>query len=245
MKKSITFLTILLSVLLTFGCSKKRAEMAGREAVISGIIGDVVIKKDNKEYPVKVGDLILTGMTIETGDRSLIEIRIGDDTIRLFENTVLFIDKLDTNVAANIEQAEFNLIKGEVFSRIMRQMKSGDVYQVRTPTTVAAVRGTEFTVSATDERSKVSCVQGKVYVVNLIDDSSLVEISANEEAIDVKEQPIEVIVISEKDLRRIRIIFENMSQPNFVVKDAVEYVEQGVKRQVIDPSKPSSAKDEF
>jgi len=237
-KKSITFLAILLSVLISFGCTKKKETVVERKGTINSMAGDVIIKKDDKSQPAKVGDFVVSGTTIETGAKSFVAIYFGENIIRLSENTALSIDKLET--AANSEQTELNLEMGEVFSKVVKKLVKGDSYQIKTPTTVAAIRGTEFGVLERDGKSKISCLSGKVKVANITlqkdkEDLEFVEVSSNEEVQVISNQPLEVTALSEEDRKRMENIFSNIGAANVDIEEKIEDTKPQIRKA---PAKP-------
>ena len=222
--KKIIFLAVLLSLLIFCGCGKR--ETVASKGIVNGVIGSVIIKQNNKTSQAKVGDFIVAGMTIEVGEKSLMDIHLNKNMIRLFENTVIFIDTLDLNAVTDVEQTELNLEKGEVLSKIAKKMTENDSFRVRTPTTVAAVRGTEFSVLMRDDKVKVSCISGKVRVanttlVNKKGEYEFVEVPANKEVQVVVERPLEVTIIPEENRKRMENIFADISSSTLELKPII------------------------
>ena len=249
MKKNIIFLAILLSVMVSIGCAKKKEMVIGK-GTINGMVGNVTIKERGKTHQAKVGDFVAVGMTIETGTKSLVEIYFGENIIRVLENTTLFINKFELNIATDSEQTELNLQIGEVFSKINKKLTKGDSYQIRTPTTIAGVRGTEFGVLERDGITKVTCISGKVVVTSLSlqkekKEPDFVEISANEEVQVLQDQPLEVRPLSEKDKKRMEDIFSNIGSPNpeLEKENVEEEKKEDVDSQTKKPQRPKRVRE--
>jgi len=235
MKKNIILLVILLSLLISFGC-KKDAQTVAMQGIVNSIVGTVTLKRDDLSFRAQVDDLVVAGTTIVTGTKSIAFITFGQNVIKLSENTSFSIEKLESDLNSNTQQANFNLQNGEIFSKSNKKFARGDSFQMRTPTTVAAIRGTEFVVLERDGQSKVSCVSGKVAVANttLGDNLRFVEVPANQEVQVVSGQPLVVTDISEEDRLRMESIFNDLRNMNFGARDE-EPVEEIVETPVFVP----------
>ena len=235
MKKTIILLAII-SIFISFGCAQK--ETVDRNGIVNSIVGSVTITTDDKSVPAKVGDSLVSGMIIETGARSLVHISFGENVVKLSENTILYIETLDLDLISDSEQTGLSLRNGEVFSRVAKNLTKGDSFQIRTPTTVAAIRGTEFGVIERDGETKVACVSGRVEVTNTTlrrgSGQRVVEISANEEVVVVSRQPLSVRTTSEENRERMRSVFEDIrragSDPEENLETEPEIVQEVVKK---------------
>lgn len=115
------------------------------EAVVEYIDGEVSVRGDGGLVEADFGMELLPGDTIITGPSGLAIVRLNDRSqVKLRESTSLEIESV-TNEAA------VRLNSGGVFARVARQ--AGGVgrvlagFEVRTPSVVAGVRGTEFFVA--------------------------------------------------------------------------------------------------
>ena len=218
MNKNITIFLLLLSMVISFACKKESAI----KGIINSMMGSVTIKEGDKSNQSKVGDSIIAGMTIETGDKSIAYIHFDENVIVLTEKTILSVEKTELNISANTAQADFNLISGDVFSKITKTITRNYSSQIKTPTTVVAVRGTEFAVFEKDGVSTVACLTGKVEAANttLGDDPQFVEIPADKEAKIVSGKPVEAKPISKENKNRMKNIFNNMPKTNSATEQA-------------------------
>lgn len=94
------------------------------------------------EFIAELGDPVMTGDVVETRDDGYAIIELTDRaSVKLRENTKLVIESLGDAVAVTLQT-------GSVFARVQRAAGAltGWVFEVRTPTVVAGVRGTEFFV---------------------------------------------------------------------------------------------------
>lgn len=127
----------------------------GMVHVKSGTEGEMVKAKPNTS--------VYAEQIIITGERSRCEISLtGGGKIRIGENAELVL------TSANVEpmKKEFNatLNKGNVWVAAKAAFGEKKEIAVRTPTAVAAIRGTKYRAKADDEESSVLVYEGKVDV---------------------------------------------------------------------------------
>ena len=119
--------------------------------------GDVKIFRAGSVLDAHPRDEVFEEDIIKTDDKAQAVIQISDrDVISISENSELQIKQ----VQQSREVALF-LRKGEVLSKVTKLSK-GDQYIVRTPTLIAGVRGTSFSVTAHKSEEKISVLSGKV-----------------------------------------------------------------------------------
>lgn len=108
--------------------------------------GEVFYKRDEEEYKEMSSDEITleNGTYIKTSD-GLAHIVFPDDSL-------MSIGK-DTEIQITFEggKTTINQIVGNTWHRI-KEISSGEEYEVQTPTTLAAVRGTKFAIEVYDEQ---------------------------------------------------------------------------------------------
>jgi LysM repeat protein len=208
MNENITSLLLLLSMIISFSCKKEQEN----EGIVSSFFGDVTIKEGDKSRQAKVGDSIIAGMSIETGTKSVVHIHFYENVIVLTENSILSVEKFELNISANTEHSVLNLKKGDVFSKIVKRLNNDYSYQIKTPTTVVAVRGTEFGVFERNGESTVACLSGKVEAANttLGDGYEFVEIPADKEAQITSGKPLLVKPLSAKNKMRMKDVFDKI-----------------------------------
>ena len=127
----------------------------GKVEVQSGGAGDWTKAKPN--FPVKEGDII------RTLAKSRCEITlVGGGKVRIGENAELVLS------AANVKPMEKNfnasLKKGNIWVSAKAAFGEKKNVSVRTPTAVAAIRGTKYRAKAGEDESEVLVYDGKVDV---------------------------------------------------------------------------------
>lgn len=140
---------------------------AGEKAIAGGKISYVksksgfvqVIDVTGRSYLAGAGTELRLGDTIKTGKGELAEVVIyGGSVVRLKEGTTLDIPRERQRAPEKV-----GLIRA-IFGKIWCRVESGGDFKVYTPSAVAGVRGTEFTVGYEGDLSTVEVIQGTVAV---------------------------------------------------------------------------------
>jgi hypothetical protein len=159
MKTIMSYSVILVIALLCASCSTKPEEKS-LMSVLS-FIGDVKKSVNGSEQPLKSGEIVVAGDTIITGHKSSADISVGQNgVVRINENTSIKVDQLAKGDSLN---TELNISKGRAFI-VLSKLSKDEQCTVKTPTAVAAVRGTSFRISAEGDTSRIDVVSGKVLV---------------------------------------------------------------------------------
>lgn len=150
---------------------------AGNAAKVSYLVGTVDVHRAGKTIPVRVSMDCQVGDTLVSTTASRLELRYPDNTLlRLDENSKMVL----TNRVAG--KPEPTLLGGKTWANVKKIGQGGTGFGVRTPTAVAAVRGTVFGVSASDSASSVKLYEGNVDVGSQKTDSIARSKSRNEVA---------------------------------------------------------------
>jgi hypothetical protein len=131
---------------------------------ISFYVGDVsVVRGSEKITKLSQGEILKTNDIIKTGKKSTATVHYPDGSeIKLSENSAVKIGQVSEKGAPAIVQ------NGSVTSKFTKLSKdSSERRKIYTPTTVAAVRGTEFKVIVSDTAaSRVELTEGTLDVYN-------------------------------------------------------------------------------
>ena len=156
-RRVIRGLTIILGMIIA-GCAAPQSD----NAFIVFTVGDVkVVSAQKAEADAKIKQPLVQGDAVKTGDKSFVILQIGGGTmVRVQENSVAEIKSL---LAVS---REVHLRNGKVLSAV-KLLKQNESYSVSTPTAIAAVRGTEFSVSFDSKTNTVAVRKGTVEVTRL------------------------------------------------------------------------------
>lgn len=153
----------IVTLLLTIGITASQAKEAAR---VTWLVGEATLKRAGSSLPVRVRMDCKLGDTLVLGSASRLELRYPD-------NTLLRLDENSRLVLANrsVGKPEPKLVVGKAWANVKKIGQGGTGFGVRTPTAVAAVRGTVFLVEGGADSSRVNLYEGKVEVGTAIADS--------------------------------------------------------------------------
>jgi len=128
-------------------------------ARVTWLVGDATLKRAGTSMPVRVRMECRLGDTLALAGASRLELRYPDNTLlRLDENSKLVLaDRVQG-------KPEPSLLVGKAWANVKKIGQGGTGFGVRTPTAVAAVRGTVFNIDGNADSTKVKLYEGKVDV---------------------------------------------------------------------------------
>ncbi|HOP65250.1 MAG TPA: FecR family protein [Spirochaetota bacterium] len=138
-------LTVLFIITFLLSCGSKKEI----KTVLSSYSGSVTV---NSSAVKGTGMLLKPGDIIETGDTSFCDIMINKkNIIRIKENTRLILHITSRDSFLQIDKGWLAGVTKEKFT-------TEGKYNVKTPTVVAAVRGTSFCVKVENDKNTYFCV---------------------------------------------------------------------------------------
>jgi len=205
-------MTLLCACVGLGSCAKKEGPPLA--AVIVFLAGDVKVEPAaGSPRGAELGERLSAGDVITTGDRSHATVQIGDRGVtRIERNSRVEIKKL-----FSAGEGEMFLHRGEVAAKIARLQRS-ESFKVKSPTAIAAVRGTEFIASYKNGSGKVAVREGKVAVTpleegketevreTLVEKGNTAEIRVDDSAPAEAKTTVEVRPISELEVMKIEIV---------------------------------------
>ncbi|OEF96860.1 FecR domain-containing protein [Desulfuribacillus alkaliarsenatis] len=151
-----------LSLLLPIGGI---TEASVTNARVISIDGDVQVMRGGGDKPFSafVNMRLMEGDRIITGRGASARVEIDNErTITLSENTRIYLSEL--RGVSDTQQSSIALQAGGVASSVKSAVTSSSRFEIRTPTAVMGVRGTEFFTSYRDGEVDVRVVTGSVNV---------------------------------------------------------------------------------
>ena len=127
--------------------------------------GDVTYQTsaDTNPESATVGAKLPIGSIVNTGEESIAGLLFGDGSLMQVEpNSSVALDAMSIPSGSGFVDSRIRLQAGAVKTRVPeRQPKSR--FQITTPAAIAAVRGTEFRVTAYDDDSGTAAMTGEVF----------------------------------------------------------------------------------
>jgi len=189
MKHAIVCISVSL-ICLALGCSDKSAK--ADYATISFFIGDVSINGS----AVAIGDPVSESDSISTGPQSSCDVKIGGSIIRIKEKSKMAFAAL--GIKGDGEKTSLDLGEGRLLCKPRKLLKN-DSFTVRTPTAIAAVRGTEFTVETDAAKTtRIKVYDGKVKIAKRLKplEEKMDQVFENISPVEENES----VIITEKDV---------------------------------------------
>ncbi len=153
------------------------------------------------------------------------------NVIRLWENTLLGVDKLNSTStgAGVVSETELNLKAGRVLGSV-NKLSAGSTYEIKLPNGVAGIRGTDFEISSTGVLKVISGEVVLAFVNSSTGETVTVRLRAgdsyNTGTQIISQIPQSEILSLQTTLEGItRIVTSSASTPITVVRDeTIEYV---------------------
>ena len=126
--------------------------------------GDVLVVHNGQgvAYKLKKGSPLFTGDTLVTGERSRLNAIMNDKSgIGLAPVSKLVIDKSVYDPQKDERSSFLSLMWGRARFIVSKLMKGTPNYQVKTPTAVCGVRGTDFAIGVNNNGEMFPGVKGK------------------------------------------------------------------------------------
>ena len=162
MKKISLAVFIIAFALFSQSCKQDTEEQVKNAAKVMFAIGDVQVKEADRWVNALENMILYQGNELKTGRDSQCNLQIGSDSfISIKEKSHLVLESLFKTIDGE-ENSTVTLQVGRSVINPKKLLK-GEQFQVKTPTAIAAVRGTKFVVESNPRgRMKVSVVDGKV-----------------------------------------------------------------------------------
>ena len=222
-KTALILSAVILPLFILSTCKK---EVARKKSLLTvqSVFGEVRVRSEGQVKNPGVGDEILKSSTITTGKKSIIDIRYGNSgVLRINENSNLTVTELFSEKGSN--KTKLDMKGGKVFVT-MSKLTKGSSFRVKTPTAIAAVRGTSFRVSASDTKSRIDVISGKIKVNPVKKGVVIEKVERIVEPNKAVELDIKTVAKVEKDANAIKVVA--------LKKEVIEEIREEVKNIKID-----------
>ncbi len=177
-----------LIVIIVMGiiCGAAAAQQTSAERVtVSAAVGKVEVRspRTGKWREVRAGMPVRMKWDIRTYVESSVDLKFENGTIlKLGEKTVLNLEQLIKNNKLKATRTTIKVPAGKVWANVKKLVNQKSEFQFKTPTAVAAIRGTQLGIEAAPEESKIQVFEGRVEVTNN-KSSKKVMVGSNETAV--------------------------------------------------------------
>ncbi len=134
-----------------------------RVVAVTGAVS--LVRADGQTAEIAVGTELFSGDRVITGDGQSLRLQFADESeLQVQANSEVVLDKLSQFKHSGMVDTRVRLNSGRVETRV-REQKQGNRYEIRTPSAITAVRGTDFRLSAaSSEISRAEVTEGLVAI---------------------------------------------------------------------------------
>ncbi len=134
------------------------------EATVIARNGSITaVYPDGNTGILNIGSKVVEGMKIHTGTNSFLTLSLADESrISLPSNSSVQLARLRKALYTGSPRVEVTLLRGRVVSRVSPLETNKGRFEVRTPLSVAGVRGTNFRVGFNNNRAVTEVLDGRV-----------------------------------------------------------------------------------
>lgn len=152
--RRVLYIMVVLTIVVV-GC--KSPDTQAVQGKVLMVAGTVWVESGSEKQTVTEGMILQKNDIIATGDDGVVVFSIdqGLADIELQQNARFSLKDY------SVEDRQLSLEKGNLWVRVNRKIEKGD-FNLKTPTTVAAVRGTKFYTFNMGEMKGICICQGKV-----------------------------------------------------------------------------------
>jgi hypothetical protein len=137
---------------------------------------EIIEESDDKPKQLQAGAIVIQGDTVVTGeDSSLVLVFLDGTKILLQENSRLKIDHLSVFENTGLSDSQLSLEAGRMETQVIPSKSELRRFKIQTRATVTSVRGTDYRVSAEQDKdeSRTEVIEGKVDVKGIKLSSSI------------------------------------------------------------------------
>lgn len=146
------------------------AQVRANKGVITYLEGPVQVKRsaETQWSSARPNMILLVNDQIKVPGQSRAELILDNQSVmRLAENTLLTIHKLEEEKATQKETARMDISLGKLWVRMAKLFNPASRYDVKSPTVIAGVQGTVYQIMvAGDQSTTIQVFQGAVSVYN-------------------------------------------------------------------------------
>jgi hypothetical protein len=154
-------------LIVVFAMLSQTLFIVQRVAVTEELSGHVGVQRGGKGdfHPLSKNGIVKMSDVVRAEGDGMAEFKWSDGTrLRLTPNSQLTIKKVSYNSLKKADNSQFKLTSGKVFVRFVKPLAPTSRFEVETPTVVATVRGTIFSVEVKDGKTEVAVYKGQVKV---------------------------------------------------------------------------------
>jgi hypothetical protein len=158
-------LSVAVSLIALIACSSYARDEAPKSGKVSVSVGDAeVTPPGGAAAALAAGDIVATGSTVTTGAgaRAVI-VMTARSAIRVGENSIILIEEIDETV--NPPKVTIDVKDGSPGALLKPGAGAEMDFKIKTPSGIAAARGTYYAVEVEDGKGFAQVKEGKVEII--------------------------------------------------------------------------------
>ena len=223
LKNFVLMIGVLVSALFCLmGCEKKEEDY--RQIQIYKIEGKALVTRQGTSMEVYENMLLQSGDTLATDSETYLQLKLDEDKYILMEpHTEISLYATGNSIDSN---TGISLVKGAIVNQLDNPLSEESTYQVTTPNSTMAVRGTTFRVEITYHKSgesfaKIAVYGGKVECKLIFPDGTIKEP-------EVVESGEEVLVRGDK--KESEYVRTGQTSYDELKKQVLEFLDQLIEK---------------
>jgi hypothetical protein len=156
-------------LLVVFALLAQSLVVVQRLAQAQALTGQVEVQRGGRgEFRALAPNaFVKTGDVVRTGSDGRAEFTWADGTRwKLLPGSLLTVKKSSTNTVRRSDQSLLSLSSGKMLVRVARALPSASRFEIETPSALARVRGTIFSIEIQGQKTLVQVWKGKVALSN-------------------------------------------------------------------------------
>ena len=154
-------------LIVLFSMMTQSLFIVARLASAKSVTGQVEVRHagENAFHPLHVGEAVKAGDEVQSAEDGRAEFAWPDGTRWKIEpQTRLTIERALLNSRSKTEHTQLRLDAGKVWVRVVKTLASGSGFGIETPTALAKVRGTVWSIEVSGDQTRVGVYKGFVEV---------------------------------------------------------------------------------
>src|SRR5271156_1678196 len=153
------WICVLLAIPADVVAQAGQATQAQHAGKLTAVLPVVNVVRGPQQTPASTSEAVYWGDVINTGHLARARVALDDGSVlSVGSDSNLTVTKHD----ASQQQTELDLNYGRVRANAVKQVKPNSSFQIRTPTGVAGVVGTDFALDSEGDTTRIVVYEGKV-----------------------------------------------------------------------------------
>ena len=150
---------LLLAIPMDVAAQEGQATQAQHAGKLTAVLPVVNVIRGPQQTPASTSEAVYWGDVINTGHLARARVALDDGSVlSVGSDSNLTVTKHD----GGAQQTELDLNYGRVRAKAVKQVKPNANFQIRTPTGVAGVVGTDFALDSQGDTTRIVVYEGKV-----------------------------------------------------------------------------------